>query len=641
MSETFAIHSHHPDEDQNRQPHSEYTPEQAEALANAEEYMRREMPTIQKVTGLPVEVEIGKGWTTDMESGKVTVDPSFFFEKGYTPEHSTYASLHELMAHVRDVQRDPSFASRQRQFMSRSNADHLFGNILADIHGNKLTHALLPAQAEVGADIYDTRLFPLERDGEAIDYSTRPLHIQFLYKIIRQEMIPGSETPVRTEVDQALEGLRNYSGGIDVIELLTRPGLKRRDLIADSDKPSQKLSGSERFDYQLSVIYPVYKQLLEQAEEEAKQQENDKNTQSGEESGQQSDETDNNQAPSETPEQTNDDPFQDDYNDYFDNKHPEPFTEEQEKQLDEMIKKAIREQQDAEKSKAPNPKRQLDERLRKETGHGLREHEAYKADVAKHLQTIEAMRDVYRSVIQERVAVRRGLSRQSYPGGDLLHPDRLPQTFIDAKSGVPEPEAFTRYEHIRGQTEMIGKTDYIFAFDCSGSMDGDRAQATATTALIMLEALAGMERDIKQAEEQHNIELDLDIRTALYAFNNESVCLKPLSGGLSDKERLNVQHTVTRPQGGTADYLALSDIASIPHDADRRRIVFVVTDGESNDESRANNVIRHLRGSDVTVIGIGIESDAATKLYAPYGQRIDNPKDLPSVLQSIVESTIK
>ena len=652
MPETLRINSiDQPDEAETPR----YTPEQTEALRRAEEYLRGEVPTLQKVTGLPVEAEIGTGWATNPDTGKVTIDPSFFLERGYSEEHCVYATLHELMAHLRDILRDPVYNARQKAFESRSKADFLFNNILTDIHGNRYTHTLFPAQADVGADIYSTRLFPVERDGEPVDYTAQPLHVQFMYKMICQLMDSDRDMAVRPEVDTALESLRDYKGtGTDIIELLTRPGLRRKDIDPAHEKASEKLPGSDRFDLQLAVIYPVYRRLLEQAREEHEQQKQQQGGESGESGeqaddnksseGQQSEASENQNGESQPSDETSNengsgDPFDDAYNDYFENKHPEPFSEEQEKQLDDMIKKAAREARESQQQ--PNPERELDKTLRRETGHGLREHHTYQTEVEKHRRTIDAMRDVYRSVIAERVAMRRGLSRRSYAEGDLLHPDRLAQTVIDIKSHVREPEAFTRYEHIRGRTEMVGKTDYIFAFDRSSSMSGNRAQSAATTALIMLEALAGMERDIKQAEEEHGIELDLDIRTALYTFNNKSTCLKSLSSGLSDRERLDVQSAVTSPSGGTADHLSLTDIATLPRESDRKRIVFVITDGESNDKAKASTAIQRLRDADVTVIGIGIESDAATHLYAPFGRRVDNPEDLPDVLQSYIESTMK
>lgn len=639
------------------------TPE-AEALANARTFIEREIPALQKITGLNVDVRIGKGWATNTETGTFAVDPSFFLERGYSAEHSVYATLHELMAHVRGVKRDPVGMARRNAFASQGEAQHLFNNILTDIEGNKFMHRMLPAQAKVAEDLYSTKLFPLEKDGKPVDYAAVPLHMQFLYKMIREEMIPDSETAVRPEVDAALARLRDYKGtGQDVIAYLT--------------KPDPKLPDSDRFDMQLATIYPAYKALMEQAKEEAKNQTQQDSgegqsgeSQSGDQSAQNqetqpgsqnedgtSQDKQQNGQPEENQNKGNEQPsqnggeqqgsseqgdpqsFTDAYKDYFENAHPEPMDEEQEKALEDMISQAVREQQ---QERTPDPLRKLDQTLREETGFGLSAHESYATEVEKHRDAIDAMRDVYRSVIQERVAQRRGLSRQSYVEGDILNPNRLPQLIIDKKAGVTEPAAFTRYEHVKGRTEIVGKTDYIFVFDRSSSMsENGKSTAAATSALILLEALAGMERDVVEAEKQTGIELDLDIRTALYTFTSEQECLKPLSPGLSDAERLNARQSILQPSGSTADFLALDEVAAIPVESDRKRIVIAVSDGESDDSDRAAHAIQRLKQQGVEVFGVGIGSDAATRLYAPSSRRVDNPSDLPDVLQSFIESTLR
>ena len=122
--------------------------------------------------------------------------------------------------------------------------------------------------SEVGADLYDNRLFPTERDSEPVDYTKEPMHLQFLYKIIRQEMIPGSETPVRQEVDEAIDQLRNFQGGqIDLISFLTDPNAKGSD--------GKKMSGNDRFDYWLTQIWPRYEKLIELDKQEAKDNQQD------------------------------------------------------------------------------------------------------------------------------------------------------------------------------------------------------------------------------------------------------------------------------------------------------------------------------------------------------------------------------
>lgn len=624
MSEHVAIYPPEPEQERPiEQPDSEA----------AQRFLEEQVPALCRLTGLSVSVEIGKGWATNPETGDFTIDSSFFTERGYTPEDSVYATLHELLAHVRDVKRDSVYSARQRALSERSEADHLFNNILTDIHGNRYMHNLLPGQVKTAAHLYGHKLMPtIDENGDPVDYAAMPLHIQFLYKMIREEMIPGSETSARPEVDAALASLRDYNGtGYDMIDYLTAP--------------NSKMKGTDRFDRQLAIIYPVYQALLEQAKQEAGDKQAEQSGQSGEDS--QSSESQDNQSGQDGQHQqaqdgstntSNGNPFAAEYADYFENKHPEPLSPEEEQKLDEIISQQIKQEQSS--SARPNPIRAFNERIRQETGFTGRDYAAYATEVARYRGAIEEMRGVFQSVISERVAVKRGLSRRTQSDGDLLDPNRLAQTIIDMKSGITQPEAFTRYEHKRRQTEAIGKTDYVFVYDRSGSMRGERSQAAASSAVIMLEGLAGMQRDVRQAEDQYSLTLDLDIRTACYSFNDDVVLHKPLSEGITDKERLATYATVSQPGGNNADSVVLAEITRMPSEPDRRRILIVVSDGEADDVTASRRSVDLLREQGWLVYGVAIGSTAAERLYAPHSKLINDPNELPAVLQSFIESTI-
>ena len=591
---------------------------------------------------MDVRVAVGEGWATNPETGSFTIDPSFFIEKGYSADHCVFATLHELMAHVRDIKRDPVFSARQNAFImsgkdpQEQQARSIFNNILTDIHGNKQIMNMLPVMREVGADIYASRLFPTERDGEPVDYTSSPMHLQFLYKIIRQEMIPGSETPVRQEVDEAIDQLRNFqSGQVDLISFLTDPGARGSN--------GKKLSGNDRFDYWLTQIWPKYEALMKLDKQEAKdaqQQNNNQQTNSNTTEQQDTDPSQNDNTKQDS------NPFADAYADYFDNKHPEPFSPEEHEKIHNAIDKAAQEKRHETMTPEQRERaRQIaaDRRYREQTGHSLVERQRYNDEIQRFHKQIAEMRTVFQSILNEVVASRRGLSRRSHQDGDILDPNRLAQTVVDIKSSIT-PEAFQRYETVRGRAELNCKTDYFFVFDCSGSMGGAPAQAAASCAVIMLEGLAGMERDIRQLEEQQSIDLsDLSIRTSLYTFGSNATCHKPLGSSLSDKQRLDTYAAITAADAGwTADYLALQEITALPHDRDRQRIVVVVTDGASNNPDAARAAISQLRRDQNTVVyGVSIGSDAAEQLYAPNAKLINDPKDLPNVLQSFIETTIQ
>lgn len=612
--------------------------ERQAALNKAGEFLHNQIPALCRLTGMNVRVAIGEGWATDPETGSFTIDPSFFIEKGYSADHCVFATLHELMAHVRDIKRDPVFSARQNAFVAsgkdpqEQQARHIFNNTLADIHGNKQIMNMLPAMRKIGADLYNNRLFPTEHDGKPVDCTSIPMHLQFLYKIIHQEMIPNSETPVRQEVDEAINQLRNFQGGqIDLISFLTDPGARGAN--------GKKLSGSDRFDYWLTQIWPQYEKLIQLDKQEAKNTEQQN-------SSQQAGSDVNEQQDTDPSQKQDSNPFADAYADYFDNKHPEPFSPEEHQKIHDAIHKAV--QEDRRKNMTPEQREYArwvaaNRRYCEQTGHSLVKKQQYDGEVQHFHRQISEMRTVFQSILNEVVTSRRGLSSRSHQDGDILNPNCLAQTVVDIKSGVA-PEAFQRYETVRGRTELNCKTDYFFVFDCSASMRGKPAQAAASCAIIMLEGLAGMERDIRQLEEQQNIDLsDLSVRTSLYTFGSNATCHKPLGSSLSDKQRLDTYAAVTAADaGGTADYLALQEIADLPHSQDRQRIIIVVTDGQSNNPGATQAAISQLRRDQNTLVyGVSIGSAAAEQLYAPNAKLVNDPKDLPNVLQSFIETTIQ
>lgn len=613
--------------------------EQHQSLERAAAFLRDTVPIISKLTGLNVHVEVGKGWATNMKTGDFTVDPSFFLKKSYSADHCVYATLHELMAHVRDVVRDPVCAQRQMRFCETPNqqliaARAIFNNILSDILGNKRIHDLLPDMRRVAHNLYKTRLFPPETPDTPADFLHLPMHLQFLYKIIRQEMIDGSETIVRPEVDDAISALRNFQNtGLDAISYLTDPGAK--------DAKGNALPGAERFDQQVTIIYPVYEALLEQDKEEAKQRQSEQDQDDqGSQGDQYSASSEQNQG------EQSDNPFTDAYADYFENKHPEPLDKASHEDIHDAIEKAA--EKDWRNNATPEQRARRDQyKLNKqfhaETGHSLQEQHDYRQIIELYRSSIDDMRQVFASILNEVTAKRRGLSRRAYTDGDILHPDRLVQTYIDTRSNIPEPDAYQRYERVTGRTELACKTDYFFVFDTSDSMAGQPAEQAAISAVIMLEALASMERDIRCKEREESLDLKgLQIRTALYVFGNDARKLKELSPGLDEKQRLDAFSAVAAADGGgTADFLALEEIAALPPDRDRQRVIVVVSDGESNDPHRTAAAIHQLRQQGAFVYGVAIGSPAAEQLYAPNATLIKDPTELPKTMQTFIEGTMR
>lgn len=270
----------------------------------------------------------------------------------------------------------------------------------------------------------------------------------------------------------------------------------------------------------------------------------------------------------------------------------------------------------------------------------------YLAQTRSHAASIERVRDVWRQVVDERVAERRSFSRIPQAEGDMLDTRALVGLISDVVAGVERPRAFLQRERRPRRDRREGSTDYVLLIDRSASMQGPPAEAAATAALIMLESLAGVARDIAAEERALGIDLELHLRTALIVFDSVPHVVKPLAGALDDGARRGMHAAIHSPRGSTNDSAALAAAAAefglggisgpAAGGVSRQRIAIVVSDGGTNDATAAAREMARLRAAGVTVFGIGVGSDDLATRYAPSGMRLNDPAELASVLQRLV-----
>lgn len=270
----------------------------------------------------------------------------------------------------------------------------------------------------------------------------------------------------------------------------------------------------------------------------------------------------------------------------------------------------------------------------------------YRARAREHARSIDQVREVWRQIVSERVREERAFSRLPQAEGDLLDRDSLVRVIADVAAGVERPRAFLARQRRPRKSRREGSTDYVLLIDRSASMQGPPAEAAATAALIMLEALAGVERDIAAEERALGIDLELSLRTALIVFDSAPLVVKPLAGALDDLARRTLDAAIHSPQGSTNDAAALNAAArefglanggtSGAGGIARRRVAILVSDGGTNDADAAAIELARLRHSGVTVIGIGIRTDDIAKRFAPDGMRLDTAAELPGVLEQLV-----
>ena len=281
----------------------------------------------------------------------------------------------------------------------------------------------------------------------------------------------------------------------------------------------------------------------------------------------------------------------------------------------------------------------------------------YEARTAALASSIEDMRSVWHEVTAERVASVATLGRTPRAEGETLDTSALATGLAAVRAGVTRPRVFLQREHHTRRSHRAGNTDYVLLIDRSSSMQGRPARAAADAAIVMLEGLAAAARDIAQAESQSGLDLELQLRTSLIVFDARAHVVKPLSTGVSDDVRHKLLAAVTAPQGSTNDAAALAAAAaqlrgdanpggdsgnaagglpSLASARQRRRIVFVLSDGGTNDALAATHALRGLRALGATVFGIGLGSDDLRERYAPHGARVDEPERLATVVSDLI-----
>ena len=617
-----------PDAPADGQDEATIEPSEKEVLIQrAREFIEQDVDSYTALMGVSgITVAVGDGWATDIKTGAVTVDPSFFVEEGYRPEWSSYAIMHEVSAHLRELITHSEMSGMILAFRGKSKAKHLFHNIMSDIAGNKRIHHILPAQADVAKQLYSEKLFAED------DYSALPRHLQLMYKIIRQEMIPESETVVLPEVDEAIARLRHFGdeGDIDLIEFSTRV----------NKSPTEEMKPEVKFKLWIDRIYPEFEKLLEQDIADPIHKQNNANNEDegeGQEQGQ-----GQGQGQGEGG-------FDEFYDDYERTKHASPISHDD---LDDITKQVKDIKREAAATAAQNtPEARAKQALQDRIGaeHTPRSYHNYINTIRAHNAEIDEMAEFFRSLIDERLKQTRTLNKPA-PQGPVLNPNTLAQTYTDLKTGVPQPpQAFLEYGVREAEREAEGSYDCFLVVDDSGSMEGEKSKQARIAAMIFLEGLGAFERQIREQEEQQGIQLKWDVRSAVFTFGSTASEVKPIGPELTDKARLDVQKAIKGGSGSTADYLALEairqqierEIATNPSTKGRRRLVYVITDGQSDNQAELGNTLKRLQELGVEVVGIGIVDGSVEAVYPKGSKTIADAKDLPQTLIDAMEASMR
>lgn len=532
----------------------------------------------------------GDGWAINMERGEATYDPGFFAENGYSADEAMWATCHEV-EHFRDWRRDSETYSRLFARFKHRRRLHILYNCLNDITVNRQVDKRFPAHQKTKENLYQEKLFP------GNDYSQKSKHLQLVYALLREKMLPEEMLTLLPEVRAEIEKLKNIDGeGTDLIELVSDPNAKPAD----------------RFEIIRDYIEPIYEKFFQEDIEKKKEQKQEKGEgEKGEEKGEP---------------QNPEDYFSDDYND-FDDKMPLPISINDIKDvLDKYVKK---QKEDKEKP----PEQIAKEQFEKEHGVSAEEMENYRSDYKKIEKYIEPLREIFERIISRRKEIKRRMKEHT-DQGVIFDPSLVSQAYIDAQSGILDSRTQLKVKKIEYDENKPNNFEFTLICDLSGSMDqnqpGGKSYEQRLSAILIMEALAEFEEKLKI--ERLEKSLDLQILTEARGFGDADEELKPLGDTFDYRTRLKIAKRLFNCDGNsTHDFDSLAavdrDIAEATRQKieknDLKKIILLVTDGGSDNVRLAKKEKEALvqAGVIVKAIQIGDVSDSDKEKFREVWQK--------------------
>lgn len=652
--------------------------------------------------------EVGT-FAIDLENGELLGDPSYYEKKGMTEAHAFNSFLHEfehfrrLMGLVRERGGLTAWKAHRDRILKRRHL-HVFDNVLEDISVDRAILTRAPNQTETQFDLYRNHLWKRR------DMTSLPRHLQFVYALFREQMMPDEPVEVAEDVRveiQALRDMKNRSGQ-SVIDVMSHPDLpqarrlalqerffesvyerlfredvqrKRDEHAAKQEKAGQEGEGSPK-QGQPSQGEPQEGDI-EGKPQPAEPQEGDEGgapqegepdeggAQDGEptpgepqEGSPQSGEPQPGEPqPGEEPSgpsqpglpEDPDDIFADLYDEYLENSPDAAISDEQ---IDEAVNAVL-----GKGGKPKTPEELTQEAYAKEAGVSVEDLRAYQdfwqsveelRSPDADMTVVEQIREVFRKIITERLAPVRRPKQPVEEGEYLIRPA---EAVAEVRAGHTDPAVWMTHEVHDHPKELVGALDVTLACDRSKSMEDSDGTSVKMTeqqkaAALLLEALREFCDDLD--EERADLLEDLHVRSEVWGFGGppEVGCLKASSEELTDRERVAVyKELASVPGKSTRDDLVLEAIlASISEEdferiarGELRKVVIVLTDGDSSNKEGAKVAIKALRDRGVAVVAIGITKAAkkALTLYKPDGRLAKTAADTGVAVGEVLAEFIR
>jgi len=594
--------------------------------------------------------KISNRFFINLEKGEVNLDVKWFREKGFSQKQILWACLHEL-EHFRDLSADHSGVMKNFEYIQekaketgklilakweekygQSNPDfvenlkkqrplnprdpssktmsaveraaydihHTFYNIFDDINDNNNVSRKVSAFEEETEGGQETKNLYQEKLFAKNDYSELPLHLQFVYKLIREEMVKDEKVVVSEEVQNILEKKILFQGKeylpTEIVEFFIKPR-KGRETLAN-----------QRYFVLKKTLEPIFQELVRRDLEKWDPQKPEKQDRKGKgESGEGSGSAN---------------PFEKDYQEYKENNPDQIDGGEIEKwaKKSEQTKndqKAKEAQVQAEENKtaeerAKNRQEKMDKiwcEKNKINYNILQQFRKIEAEVEPYLQDLS---NLWQKIIF-------GTSRKIERG---VEGHFKTGTELDVQKAIEEWPNISekKLDDVRIMKRTVSKEVLIqkpelirvrLVGDMSGSMNAAKKKILQQCFVLLLSSLREFNNHLNLTRSQTKSKLEVD--TEGWVFGSEAQKVKRLrsEAGMEDEqvEIVRIFEKLQSANGMTHDEKALLQIKDSLSGVDLEKIaqekimeiVFEITDGGSSDAEATSEVVSLLENAKVIV----------------------------------------
>lgn len=593
---------------------------------------RRFFMTFAKDVSL--DFKMSDGFYIDLEKGEVNLDTKWFSEKGFSKEQILWANLHEL-SHFRDLAEDPKKVMENFEYI-RSRAKktgalifrkwedkygasdpefienlkkqkpigkknppktmsaveraaykihHTFYNIFDDIYVNNLVARKASAYEKGTAGEEEVKNLYRKKLFAKTDYTKLPRHMQFIYKLIREEMAPNEKIAVNDEVGAKLDKKIKFMGG----------EYSAKEIVEDFIKPKKNkdTKAGQRHYVLRQTLEPIFEELLKKDLEEWDPQKSE--SQKSNPDGGQGEKGE----PQEGSESGN--PFEQDYQDY-DKNNPDQISEEDienwvnKKEEDKKNKEAKKAAEQTEENKSVEEKAKeaqgkLDAEWcakNKVNSETLKQFRKIEVEVASYLEDLSKLWQ--RIIFGSTRKIERGMKGYFKTGTELDIQKTVEKWPEIEKGNFEEARIFKKM----AQKEiLIRKPELIrvrLVGDMSGSMDAAKIHILQQCFILILSSLQEFNTYLNFERSRTKSKLEADTEAWIFGTNFEPVKKFRKDSGYNEQiEIIQIFDKLKNTIGFTCDYKVLNNIHKSISDEDRSdinkgktmEIIIEITDGGS------------------------------------------------------------